>query len=342
MSSHVRRALFALLASFIFMPGVALAQHAPLIPTPERLLFVDPELVHFAAELTRQGHAPKPRARHVSAAPLGASAQGASPAPPDAPVLESELGERLEGFWYQLGRKVTFGTMAAMNSEALFTNLPPSGALGASALIYIPSFILMDELIQRYDMDGLSVFYLGALYGLWLEGLLLGQVHESPGFFITYITTFWHGLLTTYSAHETTEILFDRREGRRFQKGWLIAGSVATGLVTAAFFSTFGVNQWTTDARGSAAVLLASGGVTYLLIRQVKKKRGYVSRPLLAASLIATGFALGFAHQALLIEENQGVENPAEIPYTRNQHAQRAAFYVSVELSLLWRAFVAK
>ena len=49
------------------------------------------------------------------------------------------------------------------------------------------------------------------LYGIWLEGLVTNAIPESPPWFLTAITTSWHGVMTTCAASEVTEAWLPRR-----------------------------------------------------------------------------------------------------------------------------------
>lgn len=82
------------------------------------------------------------------------------------------------GFWYQAGRKLTIGTLAGLNSEVLFTNQKPGEGLGNALLLYAPTMIVMDEIVQRYHLDGMSTFFLGSIYGLFIEGIIAATIQE--------------------------------------------------------------------------------------------------------------------------------------------------------------------
>jgi hypothetical protein len=222
----------------------------------------------------------------------------------------------------------------------LFANVPLQEGAITSLFLYAPSFILMDELVQRYNLDAASTFYLGALYGLWLEGLMIGTIPESPGFFVSYVTTFWHGLITTYCAFEEVESVFPRRKPGKFNRKWVIGGSIFAGAATLVFFPTLALPNFAANPIAGPAAILGTGGLfTYLLHRRVSAgAHEYKPTPWMAVGLLATGFALGFAHQAIAKQELE--EDPeAEVTiYSNVDHAIRTGTYVTIEAGMLVRA----
>lgn len=240
-------------------------------------------------------------------------------------VAADDAAQSREGFLYQAGRKLTFGTLSAMNSEVLFGNADPLGGLQAAGIVYLPSMILVDEVIQRYDLDALSMFYLGALYGIWLEGPVVNTIPESPLWFLTGITTFWHGLMTTYSAAELTELWLPRREPGSFQTGWLIAGGVAAAalpfLVQPKAYP-FTLADWPSHT----ATALTAAGFTTLLVNRIRNGHTYEPTPGFALGVTAVGFGLGLGVLALTEEAE------SETFYTRTDHLVRGGIYLSIEV----------
>lgn len=240
--------------------------------------------------------------------------------------MSGSLGHR-NSFVYQLGRKALVGTLGILNSEVLFMNATPLDAvtgIGWLGLYYFPGFIVMDEIIQARSLDGVSVFLAGSIFGLWLEGILVATIPESPLFFTTYITTFWHGLLTTYAAFETTEVLMPRREPGSISPGWLwsgIGGMVLMGALVAPTTGPVVLEAWPTYAYSA----LLAGSFTWLVARRVRAGRPYQPRPLIAAGLVGAGFAMGLWHNSL---------DPEEIPYDAVQHLARTGIYIPVSTIL--------
>jgi hypothetical protein len=276
----------------------------------------------------------------------------ASTSQPTSAALTSAFSPSLNAdnsFWseasrsrlaYQASRKFTVGFLAGLNSEVLFTNLSLQEGARTSALLYAPSFILMDELVQRYNLDAVSTAYLGALYGLWLEGLIVGSVPEAPGFFVGYVTTFWHGFITTYCAFEETENLLPRRKPGRFDRKWVIGGSIFVGAATLIFFPTLALPNYAANPIVGPIAILATGGLfTYLLHRRVRAGgHEYKPTPWMAVSLIATGFALGIAQQALAKQEVKDDPESEAVIYSNADHISRSVTYFTIEAGLLVRA----
>lgn len=254
---------------------------------------------------------------------LAETAGSADRAPGDSPGAAPDLS----GFFYQSGRKLTLGVIAAMNSEVLFGNARPLGGLQAAGLIYVPSMILVDELIQGWNLDAVSMFYLGAIYGIWLEGPVVNTIPEAPLWFLTGITTFWHGLLTTYAAAELTELWIPRREPGKLQLGWTIAGASAVALLPFLVqpkARPFSLDDWPAHT----ASTVTAGGFGLLLWDRIRRGRVYQPTPLFALGSVAVGFGLGLGVLAITAEENGG-----ESVYRREDHLLRSGIYLSVELS---------
>lgn len=236
-------------------------------------------------------------------------------------------GPDRNSFLYQGARKLTLGLSAAMNSEVLFGNAPPLGGLQAAGLIYLPSMILVDELIQGWDLDALSMFYLGAIYGIWLEGPVVNTIPESPLWFLTGITTFWHGLMTTYSAAELTELWLPRRDPGEVQLGWTIVGASALALLPFLVqpkARPISLADWPAHT----ASALTAGGFGLLLWDRIRRGKVHEPTPLFAIGSVAAGFGLGLGVLALTAEE-EGVDSF----YSRQDHLLRSGIYLSVELS---------
>lgn len=235
------------------------------------------------------------------------------------------------GFLYQAGRKLMLGTLAGLNSELLFGNGTPGEALVATAMLYLPSAILLDELIQLWDLDALSTFYLGSLYGIWLEGLLVGTIPESPLWFLTAITTFWHGLITTYTAAEITEVWLPRRAPGTFQPGWTIAGAIAVGLLPFLVPKAYGISidQWP----AYVATAGVAGGFSLLLAHRIRSGRTWQPTPAVALGTAAIGFGLGLGVIALTAAEEPDF-------YSLQNHLVRGSVYLVIESATLVKVLV--
>jgi hypothetical protein len=221
-----------------------------------------------------------------------------------------------------------------MNSEVLFGNASPLGGLQAAGLIYLPSMLLVDELIQGWNLDALSMFYLGAIYGIWLEGPVVNSIPEAPLWFLTGITTFWHGLLTTYAAPELTELWLPRRDAGNVQPGWTIAGAAAVALLPILVqpkAHAFSFDDW----RAHTASALTAGGFGLLLWDRIRRGRVHEPTPLFAMGSVAVGFGLGLGVLAITEEEQGGRSF-----YTREDHLVRSGIYLSVELSSILKLVV--
>jgi hypothetical protein len=244
----------------------------------------------------------------------------------DAPLLPKH------SWSWSIGRKLTAGMIAGLNSELLFTNQRPADALLTSLLFYTPSFILVDEAVQRWNLDALSTWLLGSLYGIRLEGLLLGTVHEDPMVDLPYTVLFWHGWLTTATTFEITENLFPRDAFRPHARFWWTTGMLSTLLLTAAFLPV-SLPLHLEDPVGTAAFLGTGGIVSLALFRRVHGSSSYHPYPLLAASLLALGYTLGGYHQA------QRSSTSRDLPaFTPMDHLIRTAYVVGLETLLLLRA----
>ncbi|MFW6312643.1 MAG: hypothetical protein ACOC2N_02015 [Spirochaetota bacterium] len=239
------------------------------------------------------------------------------------------------GFGYQLARKATLGMLAGLNSEVLFGNAPPAGGALSALMLYVPSMILVDELIQYWDLDALSTVALGALYGIWLEGLVTNMIPESPLWFLTGITTFWHGVMTTYAASEVTEAWLPRRSPGTLQTGWVIAGAVSLAAWPFLFQpkgAPLQLSDWPSYA-ATAAVALGAGA---LLAHRIRIERTYRPTPLVATGTIAVGFAVGLGVIALTtVAEGQS-------PYTAQDHIVRGGIYLAIEGATLVKLFAGK
>ena len=239
------------------------------------------------------------------------------------------------GFGYQLARKATIGMLAGLNSEVLFGNAPPAGGAAAALMLYVPSMILVDELIQYWNLDALSTVALGALYGIWLEGLVTNAIPESPLWFLTGITTFWHGVMTTYAASEVTEAWLPRRPPGTLQTGWVVAGAVSLAAWPFLFqpkAAPFQLGDWPSYA-ATAAVAVGTGA---LLVHRIRNERPYRPTPLVAAGTIAVGFGLGLGVIALTAAEE------GQSPYTAQDHIVRSGIYLAIEGATLVKLFAGR
>lgn len=258
-------------------------------------------------------------------------ASGVAPLRLQMQPTEKDLTTHRTGFWYQAGRKLTIGTIAGLNSEVLFTNQKPGEGLANALLLYAPTMIVMDELVQCYNLDGMSTFFLGSIYGLFIEGIIAATIQEEPAFFLAYVTTFWHGMYTTYTSFEIGEAYFPRRAPGHFSKGWMIAGTSTTALASALFLGSFSgetiQENWPAYA-GAAALGCAYGG---LIAWRVSARKPYTSRPWFTLGLIPAGFGLGLWHQSLL--------DAGEKHYTTEDHIARTGIYATIEIGTLMRVW---
>lgn len=230
-------------------------------------------------------------------------------------------------------RKSFLMTVGAFNSEVLFTNM---GATKMDAwfisLIYGAPFIIMDEIVQKYDLDNSSIFYMGSIFGLILEDIYVNTVQESPLFFMSFISTFWHGGITTWSTFTLADQFFPRTSGKPINKPvfWssigtvgLMGGAMAIGLT----FPTFLENIAT-----HISVFALIGSYTYLIKRNIEKEKEYINRPLLGLSIIGLGYVLGnWIHS--LDEEKSDQEQ--EHTYTQKDWDMRAGFYGTLAMASL-------
>jgi len=228
-------------------------------------------------------------------------------------------------FLNDLGRKLSVGMLAALNSEVLFSNLTPSIFFGkefpAMFLVYFPPFFLMDEIIQRYNLSNSDIFYLGSIFGLVLEGFYLATIPEAPVFFTTYVTTFWHGLITTWLTFNIIENFFPRRPYRAFNRKMVMYSTISTALVGSVFLIASSpiivANIFT-----YTGVVGLGAGFTWLIHRNIKKEKKYKHRPWMGLFTLALAYGLGELHQ---LEEAEIEEEYT--PYDLSERRMRGGMY---------------
>lgn len=191
-------------------------------------------------------------------------------------------------------RKLVLGLLGAFSSEVLFTNMTPTELFsdGLTLGIYFSLFVLMDEFVQKYNLGNKAIFYLGAIFGLVLEGFFVATIPENPFFQIIFISIVWHGLITVLMSFMIIELFFPRMAGECFNSWWMgIAGMALLAILAFMGIQTLPIIL-------SALPLYAMVGLlilffTYLLWKEKNKSETYHLRPKLGIMIITSGFAIG-------------------------------------------------
>ncbi|WP_297469842.1 hypothetical protein [Thermococcus sp.] len=126
-------------------------------------------------------------------------------------------------------RKLLLILTATINSEILSTS-QNFGTLFSNPLllaIYFFSFAMMDELVQRYNLGNKAIFYMGAIFGLILEGFVAFTLVADPlaPFVMIPFSIFWHGLITTWVSFTVVDVVIPRRE-KGINRIWMILGVI--------------------------------------------------------------------------------------------------------------------
>lgn len=222
----------------------------------------------------------------------------------------------------QLARKVLLGLIGAFFSEVLFTYMIATALFVEdpfSLAIYFFLFALMDEVVEHYNLRNRAVFYLGAIFGLGLEGFFVATIPEAPFFFIPFISIAWHGLITVLATFIVVDLLLPRAPYRPLHKGWLLF-SAGGAFCLFAFMSLYTLPIILFAFPVYLVVVACILFFSWLLFLEIKKKAPYRLRPMLGVGLLVAGFILGALLQF----------NEAEASYHLADHILRAILFSAI------------
>ncbi|NOZ74557.1 MAG: hypothetical protein GXO90_04165, partial [FCB group bacterium] len=240
--------------------------------------------------------------------------------------------------WNNFFRKSFLMTVGAFNSEVLFSNIGATRMDGVFiTLIYGAPFVVMDEIVQKYDLDNWSIFYLGSIFGLVLEDGYVNTVQEAPLFFTTFITTFWHGGITVWSSFALADQFFPRSPGKPLNKPVFRTALGTIGIMGGLMFAGYTLPTFTENLPVHVSVLALMGGFTWLIKRNINKDKAYRNRPLLALGMIGLGYELGNRIHAL--DASKPVDQQENI-LTRQDLKMRNVFYGSLAVASLTKYIV--
>jgi hypothetical protein len=221
-------------------------------------------------------------------------------------------------------RKLLLILIATINSEILSTSQTFSTIFANPLLlfIYFFSFIMMDEIVQRYNLTNKAIFYMGSIFGLILEGFVAFTLVAdpiAPFIMIPLIAIGWHGLITTLLTFTIVEILISRKE-KKMNKFWMILGLIFwIGLLSLTIIATIGLIVsmfW-------AYIII----ITLIIIffkeikKSIKSKDKYKPKIKLAIGAIIIGLIMN-----ILISEN---------PFTILDYTLMGIFYLTVLILLI-------
>jgi len=195
---------------------------------------------------------------------------------------------------YDVPRKLLLGLVAAINSEVLSTNRTFATLFSDPLLLtlYFLSFCVMDELVQKYHWGRRSIFYMGALFGLVVEGFVAFTLHTSPFTMIPIIAIAWHGLITTLAAFIIVDVLILRRREKKLNKVWLLVGSLFWIIL---LFITIGAGFRIIVSYPLVyeTIIALCAVFLFLILQSARKSVTYTPKIYFAMSIILLGFVLG-------------------------------------------------
>ena len=225
-------------------------------------------------------------------------------------------------------RKLTLGLLGVFASEALFTNMSLSEILfdPLTLAIYFFAFAMMDEFVQKYNFGTKAVFYLGALFGLVLEGFFVASIHENPFFQIIFTSILWHGLITVLMSFIIIDLFYPRVVSKRLHRGWVaISGAILLAILAFMGIQTFPVIFSALPVYTMIGLLILA--LLYLLYREKDKKALYQPRSKLGIILLVSGFIIGTILQV----------SSAEGTYQLSDHVLRFFIAISVLGLVIYR-----
>jgi len=193
-------------------------------------------------------------------------------------------------------RKLLLILIVAINSEILSTSQTFSTLFSNPLLlaIYFFSFIMMDELVQRYNFGNKAIFYIGAIFGLILEGFVAFTLVAdplAPFVMIPFIAILWHGLITTLVSFTVVEVVTPRK-GKKISKIWMILGIIfwiILLLITVGSNFAIVVSQLFVYMIIIVLILV----FLFLIKRSLKNPVEYRPKIILSIILIILGFIMG-------------------------------------------------
>ena len=198
-------------------------------------------------------------------------------------------------------RKLLLILIAAINSEILSTSQTFRTLFLNPLLlaIYFFSFIMMDELVQRYNFGNKDIFYMGSIFGLVLEGFVAFTPVADPlaPFVMIPFAILWHGLITTLVSFTVVEVVIPRRE-KEISKIWMIWGSVFWIIL---LFMTIRDNFTIVVSHLFVYLTIIILILVFLFLIKKSLRNPVIYRPkiILSIILIIFGFAIG-----LLVNRN--------------------------------------
>ena len=192
-------------------------------------------------------------------------------------------------------RKLLLILIATINSEILSTSQTFSTLFSNPLLlaIYFFSFIMMDELVQRYNLGNKAIFYMGAVFGLVLEGFVAFTLVADPlaPFVMIPFAILWHGLITTLVSFTVVEVVVPRRE-KEISKVWMALGSIFWIIL---LFMTIGDNFAIVVSHLFTYLVIIVLILVFLFLIKRSLRNPAVYRPKITLSIfsIILGFIMG-------------------------------------------------
>ncbi len=192
-------------------------------------------------------------------------------------------------------RKLLLILIATINSEILSTSQTFSTLFSNPLLlaIYFFSFIMMDELVQRYNLGNKAIFYMGAVFGLVLEGFVAFTLVADPlaPFVMIPFAILWHGLITTLVSFTVVEVVVPRRE-KEISKIWMALGSIFWIIL---LFMTIGDNFAIVVSHLFTYLVIIVLILVFLFLIKRSLRNPAVYRPKITLSIfsIILGFIMG-------------------------------------------------